>query len=63
MCASLGLRMKCKTLFMSEEENTAIILIFPSFLICPSNSRPLGFLLLKVFKLVPCKLWASRRWI
>ena len=27
MCASLGLRMKFKTLFMSDEKNTAIVLV------------------------------------
>ena len=33
ICASLGLRMKFKTLFISDEENTAIILISHSSLI------------------------------
>ena len=33
--------MKFKTLFMSDEKNTAIILICHSFLICQSNSWPL----------------------
>ena len=44
ICASLGLRMKLKTLFMSDEEKHAIILICHSILIiiCLSNSWALG---------------------
>ena len=43
--ASLGLRMKfnyLKPFSWALKKNTANILIWPSFLICPSNSWPLG---------------------
>ena len=49
-----GLRMKFKTLFMSDdyEEKHTIILICHSFLISPCNSWVLGIRVLSLFKLV-----------
>ena len=52
ICASLGLRVKFKTLSSFPRA----ILICHSFLICPSNSWPgLRVWMLSVFKLVSCK--------
>ena len=58
---SLGLRMKFKTIYMSDKEKTVIFINYNymSIVVCRSNSWPIGVWVLSVFKLVSCKNGAS----
>ena len=59
ICASLGLRMKLKTLFMSDKEKHGHLYWYVDCRLSKQFLAPVGWVL-SVFKLVSCKHGASR---